>query len=176
MSLKATKTAKMLQKRSCCRIGDPTRQTFDIIVRRVSCVGEVRPRQVVGGLGPLRPQIRHPSGHNHPGGDHTHADLHRGVRLLLQVRLAHFLFGFFFFSGSAPSVLLMVRLIGWRRQEEESAGGARVREGEAPAGEPGGERSRSLQEGVHRYRSQLRACVEEREKEKFLFLSCLRQI
>lgn len=36
-------------------------------------------------------------------------------------------------------------------QEEESAGGARIREGETPAGESGGECSRSLQEGVHRY-------------------------
>lgn len=80
------------------------------------------------------------------------------------------------FLLSAPSVLLMMRLIGWRRQEEESAGGARVREGEAPAGEPGGECSRSLQEGVHRYGSHQEGshsseCVEERE-EVLIFVLC----
>lgn len=36
-------------------------------------------------------------------------------------------------------------------QEEEPTGGAGVREGQTSAGESGGKRPRSLQEGVHRY-------------------------
>ena len=36
-------------------------------------------------------------------------------------------------------------------QEKEPAGGEGVREGETPAGESGGERTRPLQERIHRY-------------------------
>lgn len=111
---------------------------------------------MVGGFRLLRQKRRHSSGYNHPCGYRTDAALHRRVRLLLQVRqIITFspkrkptqtrlvLFLFFF--------CVLMRSICAYRQEEESAGGTGVREGETPAGESGGKRSRSLQERVHGY-------------------------
>lgn len=111
--------------------------------------GEVWSRRVAGGFGVLRQNKRHSSGDHHPRRHHTDAAVHRRVRLLLQVGRRrpepaqnHSLS---FFPRALKSLVFCLF-----SQEEESAGGAGVREGETPAGEPGGKRSRSLQEGVHR--------------------------
>lgn len=111
--------------------------------------GEVWSRRVAGGFGVLRQKKRHSSGDHHPRRHHTDAAVHRRVRLLLQVGRRRRLE-----PAQNHSLSFFPRVIhvflGFFSQEEESAGGAGVREGETPAGEPGGKRSGSLQEGVHR--------------------------
>lgn len=107
--------------------------------------GEVWLWRVGRGFCVLRRKSQTPSRHHHPLGHRSDAALHRRVRLLLQVGVnaLTLLTKIFYFTVSELHLVCS-------GQEEESAGGAGIREGEASAGESGGKCSRSLQEGVHR--------------------------